>query len=36
MKDLYHPNVIRLETAFYTQGDKVKFGLQLNFIGLVR
>ena len=23
MKDLYHPNVIELKNAFYTQGDKV-------------
>lgn len=25
MKDLYHPNVIILKNAFYTQGDKVSF-----------
>lgn len=23
MKELYHPNVIALKHAFYTQGDKV-------------
>jgi glycogen synthase kinase 3 beta len=24
MKELYHPNVIALKHAFYTQGDKVR------------
>ena len=24
MKELYHPNVITLKHAFYTQGDKVR------------
>lgn len=32
MKDLFHTNVITLETAFYTQGDKVKFVDRLNML----
>ena len=27
MKELYHPNVITLKHAFYTQGDKVSSSL---------
>ena len=26
MKELFHPNVVQLRHAFYTQGDKVRTG----------
>ena len=26
MKELFHPNVVTLRHAFYTQGDKVRTG----------
>ena len=32
MKELYHPNVITLKHAFYTQGDKV---LMHSFLFLI-
>ena len=34
MKELYHPNVITLKHAFYTQGDKVSYST-LNFAFLL-
>ena len=36
MKELFHPNVVQLRHAFYTQGDKVRTGfmtcLMLYFV----
>jgi glycogen synthase kinase 3 beta len=31
MKELYHPNIITLKHAFYTQGDKVIFTYVIHF-----
>ena len=34
MKDLYHPNVIELKNAFYTQGDKVSMQVAASLLTL--
>jgi glycogen synthase kinase 3 beta len=32
MRELYHPNVVTLRHAFFTQGDKVREKVLLNFL----
>jgi glycogen synthase kinase 3 beta len=31
MKDLFHPNIVSLKHAFFTQGEKVRLELMIEF-----